>query len=156
MLDFIFRTRKIHKKIEFICVDQHCTVQFGCVCLRCDATYDPQTQTILIKSCRRNIETLICLAHELGHHISFINGGWTEHVINGYNKRNYLAIPTIEEIDAIFTEEIKAWMIAKKILIEIGFYNWGRFQQAAVRGMGSYIIGIYKQKHMEKADGKIY
>jgi hypothetical protein len=82
----------------------------------------------------------------MGHHISHSGGLWTKSTAGGYLNRVDGVVPSVNEIDALLTEEVRAWLTAKEILKQIGFLDWVSFSRVAHRSIFSYVFMIYSEK----------
>jgi len=136
--------KKLHRKLFSLAKQYGCDIKFGQDVK--SAAYDVKTKSVLIGDSEESINTVISIAHELGHHISHSAGLWTKSTIGGYLNRVDGIIPPINEIDALLTEEVRAWLTAKEILKQIGFSDWVSFSRAAHRYIFSYVFTIYSEK----------
>jgi hypothetical protein len=138
------RVKKLHRKLFSLAKQYGCDIKFGQDVK--SAVYEVKTKSVLIRDNKGNINTVIYIAHEMGHHISHSAGLWTGNTAGGYLNRADGAVPSVNEIDALLTEEVRAWLTAKEILKQIGFSDWVSFSRMAHRSIFSYVFMIYSEK----------
>ncbi len=92
------------------------------------------------KSCQKQedpTQELFTLAHEFGHHQSYLNG---------YRTPEYKTLVELDEWRyleheqklIILNEEIRAWEYAQKTLQKLGFSDWEQFEKRKNESLSRY------------------